>query len=178
MSSAVGESPLPYMPWVGGEFRWRLGMRPLDLADWIQIGDDYDAQMATKQAARTGHPATVFVALPEALPACAEVLELLLDHLGETWPDDFARTGGEIVNRRTGERLPLDGSVHPLDIAGRLVQEDLIVMVTTDPPDGTDPDGADPNGRAWCSAPDRCACRIGGTCSRSSDVRWSRCTPP
>lgn len=137
MSNDAGEGQLPYMPWVGGEFRWRLGMRPLDLADWIQVGDDYDAQMATKQAARAGHPATVFVALPEALPACAEVLELLLDHLVETWPDDFARTDDEIVNRRTGERLPLDGSVHPLDVAGRLVQEDLIVMVPTD---GSDAD--------------------------------------
>jgi hypothetical protein len=62
-------SPLPYMPWVSGEFRWRLGMRPLELAEWIQIGDDYDAQMAVKRAARTDHPSTVFVALAEATPA-------------------------------------------------------------------------------------------------------------
>jgi hypothetical protein len=125
-------SPLPYMPWVSGEFRWRLGMRPLELAEWIQIGDDYDAQMAVKRAARTEHPSTVFVALAEATPTCDEVLDLLLDHLVATWPDDFVRTDSEIENRRTGERLALDGSVHPLDIAGRLVQEDLIVMVPVD----------------------------------------------
>jgi hypothetical protein len=129
MSSAVGDSPLPYMPWVGGEFRWRLGMRPLDLADWIQIGSDYDAQMTAKAAARAEHLDTVFVSVPEALPACAEVLEILVDHLTERWPDDFVRTARDVVNVRTGERLPLDGSVHPLDVAGRLVQEDLIVMV-------------------------------------------------
>jgi hypothetical protein len=129
MSSAVGDSPLPYMPWVGGEFRWRLGMRPLDLADWIQIGDDYDAQMAAKAAARDEHPDTVFVALPEALPACSEVLEILLDHLTGRRPNDFARSGASVLNRRTGERLPLDGTLHPLDVAGRLVQEDLVVMV-------------------------------------------------
>jgi hypothetical protein len=117
------------MPWIGGEFRWRLGMRPLDLADWIQIGDDYDAQLATKAAARMHHPDTVFVAVAEALPACAEVLELLLDHLTERWPDEFVRTVDDVVNVRTGERLPLDGSVHPLDVAGRLIQEDLIVMI-------------------------------------------------
>lgn len=128
----MGDAPLPYMPWAGGEFRWRLGMRPLDLADWIQIGDDYDAQMAAKQAARDEHPGTVFVALPVALPACAEVLDLLVDHLVERWPDDFALSDGEIVNVRTGERLPLNGSMHPLDVAGRLVQEDLIVMMTPD----------------------------------------------
>jgi len=138
MSSAVGEGPLPYTPWVGGEFRWRLGMRPLDLVDWIQIGDDYDVQMAAKHAARTDHPSTVFVSLPEARPACDEVLDLVVDHLVAGWPGDFSRTDREITNRRTGERLPLDRSVHPLDIAGRLVQEDLIVMVPTGAGDDAD----------------------------------------
>jgi hypothetical protein len=137
--TAAGEAqPLPYTPWTSGEFRWRLGMRPLDLDDWIQIGEDYEAQMAAKARARARHPETVFVGLPIALPACAELLELLSDHLISRWPAEFMRTATHVINRRTGERLPLDGTVHPLEVAGRLVQEDLIVMVR-DPHDAVGP---------------------------------------
>ena len=142
MGSAIAEGPLKYAPWLSGEFRWRLGMRPLDLDDWVQLGDDYASQMATKAKARTQNPGTVFQALPEARPACAEVLDLLIEHLTRLWPGDFARThhsddddsddnDGAILNHRTGERIPVRTSdgVHPLDAAGRLVQEDLIVLI-------------------------------------------------
>lgn len=136
MGNAIGERPLKYAPWLSGDFRWRLGLRPLELDDWIQLGDDYSPQMATKAMARAQHPGTVFHALPEALPACREVLDLLTAHLIRLWPSDFARTDCEIHNRRTGERIPAsrsdDGSMHPLDIAGRLVQEDLMVLIPDD----------------------------------------------
>ena len=127
VETAVGEGPLKYAPWLGGEFRWRLGMRPLDLDDWMQLGDDYAPQMATKAAARADNPGTVFHSKPEALPACNEVLDLLTAHLIRLWPADFARADREICNHRTGERIGSD--VHPLDAAGRLVQEDLIVLI-------------------------------------------------
>lgn len=121
-----------YEPWAAGGFRWRLGLRPLDPDDWIEIGADYVEQMTAKAAARTAHPDTVFVELPEARPACDEVLDALVDHLVRLWPNDFRRTPTEIVNVRTGEHIALDGSIHPLDVAGRLVQEDLVVMVPID----------------------------------------------
>ena len=56
---------MQYAPWVGGPFMWRLGLRPLDLADWIELGDDYVADLAVKATVRREHPDTVFVALPK-----------------------------------------------------------------------------------------------------------------
>ena len=47
-----GRVTRPYAPWVGGPFMWRLGLRPLDLADWIELGDDYVAELATKATVR------------------------------------------------------------------------------------------------------------------------------
>jgi hypothetical protein len=44
--------PIPYRPWlepgqvVDGEFRWRLGARPLDLQAWIQLGPDAEGLTA------------------------------------------------------------------------------------------------------------------------------------
>ena len=124
-----------YQPYVAGPFRWRLALRPLDLTDWIQIGDDYDHEMAAKTVVLRDHHDTVVATIDGIEPEAAEILEHLCDHLCATRPDWFAREGNEIVNRRRGERWPVspgdDGSwaLHPLDIAGRLVQEDLALLV-------------------------------------------------
>jgi len=124
-----------YQPYVAGPFRWRLALRPLDLSDWIQIGDDYDHEMAAKTDVLRDHHDTVVATIDGIEPEAAEILEHLCDHLCATRPDWFAREGNEIVNRRRGERWPVspgdDGSwaLHPLDIAGRLVQEDLALLV-------------------------------------------------
>jgi hypothetical protein len=81
------------------------------------------------------HHDTVVATIDGIEPEAAEILEHLCDHLCATRPDWFAREGNEIVNRRRGERWPVspgdDGSwaLHPLDIAGRLVQEDLALLV-------------------------------------------------
>ena len=50
---------------------WRLGLRPLDLADWIELDDDYTADLAVKATVRQRYPDTVFAALPEATEAAA-----------------------------------------------------------------------------------------------------------
>lgn len=108
---------------------WRLGLRPLDLADWIELDDDYTADLAVKATVRQRYPDTVFAALPEATDACREVLAALVDHLVSTRPAHFQRDGGVVHNALTGEDVSLDGAEHPLDAASRLVQEDLVVMI-------------------------------------------------
>lgn len=136
----MGTSTRPpvYSPFLPGPFRWRLGLRPLDLDQWIEIDDDYADDLAAKVAVQVEHPDTVFAALPTALvmAACQEVLDALVEHLVRRWPDDFQRGEGTIVNRRTGETLTTrNWERHPLETASRLVQEDLVVM-TRDGPGG------------------------------------------
>lgn len=127
-------APSPvYSPFLAGPFRWRLGLRPLDLDRWIEIDDDYDSDLAVKVAMQQHHPDTVFAALPTAVTtaACQEVLDGLVQHLAVRWPDDFGLEADTIVNRRTGERLATRGGErHPLEMASRLVQEDLVVMTS------------------------------------------------
>ncbi|MCH9837899.1 hypothetical protein K0U83_19715, partial [bacterium] len=71
-------SELPYEPWrergsiLAGEFRWRLGVRPLDLANWIELGPDADGPdgwIAQKAALLGQHASTVFGALDGIEPA-------------------------------------------------------------------------------------------------------------
>jgi hypothetical protein len=124
-----------YQPYVAGPFRWRLALRPLDLSDWIQFGDDYDHEMDAKAAVLREHHDTVVAVLDDIEEEAAEVLRNLAEHLCVTRPEWFVREGDHIVNRRRDERWPLTPSaeghwtLHPLDIAGRLVQEDLALLV-------------------------------------------------
>lgn len=120
-----------YQPYVGGPFRWRLGLRPLELDDWIQIDERYEPELARKAEVLAAHPATVLSWLPDVEPEAAEVLDTLLGHLCRSWPDWFTVTPATVTNHRTGQTHDR-AALHPLELAGRLVQEDLLVMVPRD----------------------------------------------
>lgn len=119
--------PPPYLPFMdgperpptaddaaGAEFRWRLGVRPLDLADWIEWGTDAPQAIADKERLNREFPETVFAVLDDVEQECVEVADAIAAHVG----------------------APLRADLHPLDAAARLVPEDLIVMVNRPGPDG------------------------------------------
>jgi dimethylamine monooxygenase subunit A len=110
----------PYRPYVGGSFRWRLGLRPLDLADWIEFGDDADIQLAEKERVCAEHHDTTFAVIDGIESEAAEVFDALVGHLRQWCPDRAAAVGS------------LPAGLHPLDAAGRLVQEDLALLVERD----------------------------------------------
>ena len=119
---AVVDSP-PYLPFMDGpapsdeaSFRWRLGVRPLDLVDWIELGPDADAAIAAKPRLMTQHPDTVFAVLDDVEPESTEVADALIEHLRHRWPDRYGDA-------------ELDRTLHPLDAAARLVPEDLVMLV-------------------------------------------------
>ncbi len=101
-------------------FRWRLGVRPLDLRDWIELGPDAEVAIASKGPLMERHADTVFAVLDEQVrDEATEVADALVAHLRDRWPD---RYGG----------VSLDSSLHPLDAAARLVPEDLVLLVERD----------------------------------------------
>ncbi len=97
----------PGPPWLG------MGTRNLGAAEWLIADDDRDRDLVRKAVLLDERHAEVFAALdtPAVNAASIEVLELVL-----------AATGTAVV--------PID--LHPLDAAGRLVQEDLCLMVLRD----------------------------------------------
>lgn len=107
----------PYLDVAPEPFRWRLGLRPLDLADWIQIDEHSADELAEQRDVLARHHATAFVALDDIDAEAAEVLESLVDHLAIHHPD---------LDR------DVDRTLHPLDAAGRLVPEDLVLLVERD----------------------------------------------
>jgi dimethylamine monooxygenase subunit A len=106
-----------------------MGLQPLPLEAWIEIDDAFAAQLSTKRTLADTRHGEVFQALPEAKPASEETLRLLLQHLRQHHPDHFEFAGGELRNLLTGERWDIEHSrLHPLDQAGRLVQEDFCIL--------------------------------------------------
>lgn len=138
MSTRIRRSAPDYQPYVAGSFRWRLALRPLELADWIQIGDDYDHEMDQKARVLSAHNETVFRALPGTDAEGADVLVALVDHLVEHFPSWFTRDACTVTNLHRHEIFPITPDAHgtwtehPLSIAGRLVQEDLAILVPRD----------------------------------------------
>jgi dimethylamine monooxygenase subunit A len=116
-----------YLPFEGPAFRLRVGLRPLDPATWLELDERYDADLAEKARLLRHHHHEVVAALPGTHAAAAELLSLVVDNLLAHHPGTVAMDGDDVVNLRTGERLPA-GALHPVDAAGRLVQEDLVLL--------------------------------------------------
>src|SRR5918994_4839583 len=88
VAGVIASVDAPYLPFMEGPapagpdtFRWRLGVRPLDLRDWIELGEGADEAIAEKRRLNAAHPATVFAALDDVEAESRQVAEALLAHL-------------------------------------------------------------------------------------------------
>lgn len=131
-SGLVGLDDLPFSD---RPFRLRMGLKPLDPWQWLEVDPGYDEEMALKHHLLAERHAEVFAALPGCEAASAEVLDAVVAHLLRVFPERFVAADGpgRIADRRSGQPLLPDGDdLHPLDAAGRLVQEDLCLHLPGD----------------------------------------------
>lgn len=118
-----------YAPYRGGPFRLSMGLERLALDDWIEPDDTFAAQLREKERLLSERHNEVFAALPQAAAGSAETLALLAEHLPARFPQLYRRSGATLENLVTGQRWDVrNNDLHPLDLAGRLVQEDLCLM--------------------------------------------------
>ncbi|EDX85476.1 hypothetical protein S7335_3177 [Synechococcus sp. PCC 7335] len=132
-----------YLPFVGTKGRPAMGLRPLNIEDWIEIDKDFVSQLRYKAWLLAHRYEDVFVSSVESQAAQQECLDLLTEHLVQHFPDVYQIMGdrqakGEaiapstITNIRTKQTWHFsDFSLVPLDLAARLVQEDLCLMLPT-----------------------------------------------
>lgn len=134
-SSVLASLPPPvvHLPFDAGPYRMTMGLLAVEPDAFIVIDDRYPDEMAQRRALLAERRDEVLAALPEAGEACTELLETLADLLPRRFPDWFARQGDRIANHLTGETWPLDATgLAALEIAGRLVQEDLCLLQLRD----------------------------------------------
>lgn len=99
------------------------GIVPIDHADWLQRDEVFALQMGERDRLIAERPAEVLAMLDPARPAAEELLAVVLGHLDGV-PGYIHE--GESMRRPDGVAVRLDGP--PLAVAGRLVQEDLVIL--------------------------------------------------
>jgi dimethylamine monooxygenase subunit A len=123
----------PYWPFEGGRFRLVMGLLPLADGAWIEIDAGFASDLAANRRLLEERHSEVFAVLPEAAAPAAELLALLADHLPRHHPAVFRRDGDRLSNLATGESWDVARpALHPLDLAGRLVQEDFCLLLAQD----------------------------------------------
>jgi hypothetical protein len=128
--SSARDSAAPYLPFDGGRFRLMMGLMALPVAQWFEVDGNLAADLGAKRRLLAERHGEVFAATPAAETPAAELLALMAEHLPRHHPEVFRGDGDHLVNTATGERWDLrDSALHPLDFAGRLVQEDLCLLV-------------------------------------------------
>ncbi len=121
---------LAHTPYDGSHQPFRIGLKPLDLKNWIEVDDRLDAFLAEKQRLEALYPGRTFMAEADTGAAQAEVLKLLAEHLVTHFPAVYSRSGEAIVVN--GRPVRLDSGEPGLKIASKLVQEDLVVLRRND----------------------------------------------
>ena len=131
----------PHFPFEDPPFRLSMGLLKIPEAEWFEIFDlqERALQMAEKRKLLANNQDDVFISDPSATMASTEVLNLILEHLPAIRPELYSRGENTIkLESHTnfdGDEWSTDlktNEMHPLDLAARLVQEDLIIML---PPD-------------------------------------------
>jgi len=129
--------PLPpeaiYLPFEPGPYRMAMALTTVPGDVWFEIDARYAGEMAERRRLLAERHDDVFSALPISDAARSETLQEIVVNLTTHAGDWFTRSGDSLHNALTCETwdltaLPCD----PLELAGRLVQEDLCIIQQTD----------------------------------------------
>lgn len=120
-----------HLPFDAEPYRMAMGLTAHAPSELIELDDRYPAEMGERRRLLAAHRDEVLIAAPGSEAAGREMLSHLAIYLPARFPEIFARTPGALVNRMTDETLTL-ADHDPLELAGRLVQEDLCLIDPTD----------------------------------------------
>lgn len=115
-----------HTPFDGSSKLFQIGLKPLAVAEWIDVDDRLLAYLVEKERLWRERPAEVFAAELDTMDAQRELLALLVAHLPVRFPDVYRRDGDTM--RVAGRAVALAGDDPPLLTAARLVQDDLVLM--------------------------------------------------
>ena len=118
-----------HTPYDGSSKLFQIGLKQLDLRNWIEIDETFDFQLAEKRRIYAEYSDKVFVAEPGTEDAQTEVQALLTEHLPVRFPERYRKEGNRLTVTGHPELDGLEARDLPsLHAASLLIQEDLILM--------------------------------------------------
>ena len=122
-----------YMPFDKGRFRLSMGIISLNLDEWLEPDEYYYRELLEKEALLANQNNEVFQSKKGSQLAQQEVLDLIIDYMN-TFHSELVRIDGDKIFidgiKRNFSRKEF--AEMPLNLAGRLVQEDLCLMAPGD----------------------------------------------
>ena len=135
MNKRLSHTP-PHFPFEEPPFSLSMGLLKVPSSEWFEIYDlkERALQLAAKRKFLASIHADVFMADAAALRASIDTLNLMLINLTTYQPDLYSLEDDSITLKPhkgfKGEKISINlNMIHPLDLAAKLVQEDLIVML-------------------------------------------------
>lgn len=120
----ICQTYLPVRPWELDDKRRLPGLNPIAPGEWLIVDECYAEQMAYRMQLMRDRREVVHRLDPSAQAAARELLQEVLTELAER--DDFQQAGDKIICP-DGREVAINWDA-PMITAGRLVQEDLVLM--------------------------------------------------
>ena len=125
--------PPRHRPYRTAAAAFQIGLSPMDMGTWLDIGPGHADFMAEKRGRLRNRPPVHYAAIPESLAAQREVLNIVADNLAAHRPEAFARDGRHLTDLVDGTVHDLEAPGEPLDLLGAITEEDFILL---DHPEG------------------------------------------
>ena len=117
-----------HTPYDGSSKLFTIGLKPVDPAQWLDVDHHLRAHLDEKDRVLARHPEEAFAVEPGTEEAQREVLDLIVPHLLERYPEIYQLEGGAVAMLSAFRKVRLDDFVPPLLTAAQLVQDDLVLM--------------------------------------------------
>ncbi len=112
---------------------FQIGLKPMDMATWLDTGRDHAAFMAEKRQRLAGRPLVYYRSLPQSIVAQGELLRLVVAHLAVHHRSSFDVAAHRVRDRIDGSLHSLDQkSLEPLEIVANLLEEDFVLFEKQD----------------------------------------------
>lgn len=130
--------PVPYFPFTGEPYQPAMGLKPLDLAHWLEPDAHQAAQLRLKAELLTRERAIVLRAAPESTAGCRELYSTLAAHLPAHHPNLYTADATTLTVHTLGRSFPLtppaDATAEDLlSTVALWLQEDLCLLAPAAP---------------------------------------------
>lgn len=138
------EQPLKSYPFKDKEYKLNMGIRNIDVSEWLLLENTYLKRLEEKTKIITNnHPAydahkdlekSTVLYSPEAEASVREFYDVTVTYMCEKYPMYFKKADGQIKNEITGEFIPersadIQNPRELLKYLARTIEEDFIILL-------------------------------------------------